>query len=140
MFYVDTSMLVSALTNENATATCQRWLAQVAPGELAISDWVVTEFSSALALKLRTGQLNVEHRADCLAEFSRLIEESFHIIAISRQDFRSAARYTDMHETGLRAGDALHLAICANHGFKLVTIDQTLATAATKLGVPARCP
>ena len=140
MFYLDTSILVSVLGNENATAACQRWLSEVAPGELAISDWVVTEFSSALALKLRTGQLKVEHRADCLAEFARLVEESFHLIAVTRQDFRSAARYTDMHETGLRAGDALHLAICANHGFKLVTIDQTLATAATKLGVPARCP
>ena len=140
MFYVDTSVLVSALGNENATATCQRWLAQAAPDELAISDWVVTEFSSALAQKLRTGQLKAEHRADCLAEFVRLIEESFHLIAITRQDFRSAARYTDMHETGLRAGDALHLATCANHGFKLITLDKTLATAATKVGVPASGP
>ena len=140
MFYLDTSVLISALGNEDATATCQRWLAQAPPGELAISDWVVTEFSSALALKLRTGQLNAEHRADCLAEFARLIEESFHLIAITRQDFRSAARYTDMHETGLRAGDALHLAVCANHGYKLITLDKTLATAATNVGVPTGSP
>jgi hypothetical protein len=35
----------------------------------------------------------------------------------------------------LRAGDALHLAICADHGATLCTLDRRLGDAASALGV-----
>ncbi|HLJ71323.1 MAG TPA: PIN domain-containing protein [Roseiarcus sp.] len=35
-------------------------------------------------------------------------------------------------------GDALHLAIAANHGATIVTLDRGLAEAAAELAVPAR--
>jgi predicted nucleic acid-binding protein len=38
----------------------------------------------------------------------------------------------------LRAGEALHLAICANHGASLCTLDRRLAEAAPRVGVPVR--
>jgi predicted nucleic acid-binding protein len=44
MRYVDTSVLVAALTRETRTTAMQDWLAAQTPGELAISDWVVAEF------------------------------------------------------------------------------------------------
>jgi hypothetical protein len=47
MLYLDTSVLVAALTNEAETEAIQRWLGQQTGDELAISDWVVTELSSA---------------------------------------------------------------------------------------------
>jgi predicted nucleic acid-binding protein len=37
----------------------------------------------------------------------------------------------------LRAGDALHLAICATHGATLCTLDQRLSDAGSALGVEA---
>lgn len=40
-------------------------------------------------------------------------------------------------DTGLRAGDALHLAIAGNHGTRIRTLDHRLATAAEALGVSA---
>lgn len=139
-FYLDTSVVVSALGNEAHTVSVQDWLAGQTPGMLQISEWVITEFSSAMALKLRTGQLQPKHRADCLAEFARLVEESLVVLPVAGNDFRTAARYADRHETGLRAGDALHLAVCAHHGVRLVTLDKTLATAATNTGVACLDP
>ena len=54
---------------------------------------------------------------------------------MSRLQFRTAARFVEQHVLGLRAADALHLAICADHGATLCTLDRRLSDAATVLGV-----
>ena len=46
-----------------------------------------------------------------------------------------AARFADQYALGLRAGDALHLAICADRGAIICTLDRRLAEAALALGV-----
>lgn len=135
MHYVDTSILVAALLNEVHTDAAQQWLSQQAAGQLLISDWVVTEFSATLSVKLRDRQIEQAHRSNALALFTRLTEESFATLSASRSDFRTAARYADQYLTGLRAGDALHLAIAANHGANLHTLDKRLAKAGQSLGV-----
>lgn len=135
MHYVDTSILVAALLNEVHTDAAQRWLSRQSAGQLAISDWIITEFSAALSVKLRNGQIREEHRSEALALFTRLTEESFVTLSVSRSDFRTAARFADQYLTGLRAGDALHLAIAANHGANLHTLDKRLAKAGQSLGV-----
>jgi uncharacterized protein len=71
MLYLDTSLLVAALTNEPETGRMQTWLGQQPLEDLAISDWVATEFSSALSIKLRSGQIGADDRAEALACNSR---------------------------------------------------------------------
>ena len=107
MLYLDTSLLVAAVANEPATERVQLWLSEQNPDDLAISDWVVTEFSSALSIKVRTGGLTVQHRAAALTLFNRLVAESFQTLPVQGSHFRVAARFADDHSQGLRAGDAL---------------------------------
>lgn len=135
MLYLDTSLLVSALTNEPRTAETQNWLAEQPPEQLTISDWVITEFSGALSLKLRNRQLSTTNRADALAMFTTLTEASFSVLPLSRLESHTAARFADQYTTGLRSGDALHLAVAANHGLKLCSLDHGLVQAAETLGV-----
>ena len=138
MHYLDTSVLVAALTNEPRTGDVQSWLRDQPADQLAISDWVVTEFSGAMSIKLRSGDFETLHRADALAMFQSLCETSLRVLPIERDDFRTAAQLANHYETGLRSGDALHLAIVSNHGMQVQSLDRGLVAAAHQLGVSAR--
>ena len=113
----------------------QTWLGRQPEDNLAISDWVATEFTSALSIKLRTGQIDANDRAEVLAKFAQLAADSLTVVPVSRLQFRTAARFADQHTLGLRTGDALHLAVCADHGATLCTLDRRLNDAGSLLGI-----
>jgi len=125
------------MTNERRNAEVLSWFDRQALDELSISDWVVTEFSAALSVKLRTGQIEAAERADALAAFARLCAESLPVLPVSRAQFRTAAGFADHYASGLRGSDALHLAICAERGATLCTLDRRLSEAGIAQGVPA---
>ncbi len=133
--YLDTSLLVAALSAETATARVQDWLRRQGGDDLAISDWVVAEFSSAMAIKLRAGHIEPPHRAAILSQFNRWIVESLDVLPVERAHFRAASRFVDQFALGLRAGDALHLAVAADRGAIVATLDRKLASAGAVLGV-----
>lgn len=137
MFYIDTSALVTFLTDEAGVPKVEAWFAKQHASTFAVSDWTLTEISSALSLKERTRQISAEKHQAALLEFYLLLDRSFRLLPIERAHFNIAATYCNQHQTGLRSGDALHLAVAMDLDAEIVTLDKRFATAAKTLG--SRC-
>lgn len=135
MVYVDTSVVVALLTMEPRTPELVTWFAGLQDTPIS-SDWLLTEFSSALSIKLRTGQINEVQARQVRKEFELLAGGGLRIVSVSREAFRQAAAMVKLHDHGLRAGDSLHLAVAlelkTDH---MATLDATLATNAKRLGM-----
>lgn len=140
MDYLDASVAVALLAVEPSSERIAAWLLERPVGSLCISAWGHTEVASALALKVRTGALSLDQRAASLARWRTMREQSFVDIPVLPAHFDAAADYMADPMLGLRAGDALHLAIAAAGGHRVVTLDDTLLAAASAFGVDAIAP
>jgi predicted nucleic acid-binding protein len=135
LLYLDTSAAVALLVPEPGSARLQAWLQAREEGGIAISPWVATEVASALSLKVRTGALSLAERAEAASRW-RSWRDTLVLLAVEAVAFETAAASASRHELGVRAGDALHLAVAAAHGCTLVTLDRRMAAAGPELGVP----
>lgn len=135
MIYVDTSVLVTSLTHEPATDRARGWIAAQSQDSLAISDWVVTEFSSALSKKVRAKQVPAEAQAIVLALFRNDTLPAMIRLPITRLEFEVAATFAGHAGLGLRGSDALHLAAASAVKATLATLDRRLAAAGQELGL-----
>lgn len=134
--YLDTSVLVAMLIREACTEAAKAFLSACQDRPLLISRWTVTELSSALALKVRRGSINDAEQAAALAMLKRLGGARLHVSDIDARDYDNAASFCDRASLPVRAGDALHLAVCRRAGARLVTFDTGMASAATGHGIP----
>lgn len=137
MLYLDTSIVVSALTNEPRSSEIYAWLAQLS-APLFVSGWVKAELSAALSGKLRMRAITVAENRAAREAFAKLVQASFGDAPILASDFGRASRLAEKHELGLRGGDALHLAIAERHGATLCTLDKRQAEAACALSIETR--
>lgn len=131
--YVDTSIIVAMLTNEPKTHDCINWFSNLKQTPVS-SDWLITEFNSAIAIKQRTSQLTAKDIKPILQQFEALLNGGIKLMPISRDAFSEAGKLIHKHPN-TRAGDALHLSVaieCAAQQF--VTLDIAQAASAKQLG------
>jgi uncharacterized protein len=137
--YLDTSVLLPTLIAEPSTKAVYDYLGAVHQ-ELLISDFAAAEVASALSRLIRMGLLTGVDASARLADFDAWRAAMSILVDIPAADARLAYIYVRRFELGLRAPDALHLAITRRLDATLVTLDGRLATAARELGVAVETP
>ena len=137
MGYVDTSCLVAYYAPERLSATVEEELgAQELP---AISRLVEVELYSAMALKVRTKELDVAAVTRILSMFrAHLADGYYRVVPIEAREYGLARDWIGRFTTPLRTLDALHLAAAFANDLEMLTADKPLARAARHLGVECR--
>jgi hypothetical protein len=133
MVYVDTSVLVALYTREAKSADVSRWYA-ACTDDLVSAAWCVTEFASALGIKQRTGQIDAAGAQTAWCQFERFCANDLQLLPVEPASFHRAAVLALDAATGLRAGDALHLAAALDARAKsMATLDDVLAKNAKRM-------
>lgn len=135
MVYVDTSVIVALLTTEIKTQAVVDWYGSLQEIP-TVSDWLLPEFSSAISIKVRTGQLTAATAKEVTKEFELLAENGLRLAPVSREAFKRAEGMVRNHHDGLRAGDSLHLAVALELGAShIATLDNNMAANAKRSGI-----
>lgn len=137
--YLDASVLLPTLIAEPTTEAVYDCLG--ADGrELLISDFAAAEVASALSRLVRMALLTDADASARLADFDAWRAAVSSPVDIAVSDARLAYIFVRRFDLGLRAPDALHLAIARRLDATLVTLDRRMATAARELGVAVEDP
>lgn len=139
MIYLDTSALVPLFVPESDSVKVRLWrdaLPLKRKDALAISAWGLTEFASAMGLKVRSRELTKSEADAALALLENVFVPHVTVLEVTPTDFKLAETMLRTFSLGLRAGDALHLAIakrCA--ATSIMALDRNLRKAATAFAI-----
>jgi uncharacterized protein len=137
LIYLDTSFLAPFYIHEATSISVETILLNIPTNELAISDWTIVEFASLLARRVRMGDLSSELMETVVRLFREDAAQSYTVFTLTTADFVLATELLLQWETGLRAGDALHLAIARNRRVNnMLSLDRGLINAAQRLSIP----
>ena len=135
MIYLDTSAAIPMFVPEPASETVDAWF-EACDEPLVSSDWLLTEFASALSIKVRRGELAQKQATAAWKDFEAFSRSGLRLLPVSRQAFDQAALFVRDVPSGLRSGDSLHLAMAIEAGAKgIATADANLAKNAQAKGL-----
>ena len=135
MVYLDTSAAVPLFVAEPSSELVDRWL-DACDVPIVSSDWIVTEFASALSIKERSGTLSARDAKAAWRSFETFCQAGLRLASVSRRAFAEAAKMARQPAHGLRSSDALHLAVALEIGAKTIaTLDSMMASNAKRLKI-----
>ena len=132
--YLETSVVVALLTKDPQTPRAFRYLNDTTP-DLIVSDYAAAEFASAVARRVRVGELSVDAARTAFATFDDFLPGAVQRVETSSADIKNAERFLRRLDLILRAPDAIHIAIAQRIDGPLATFDEKMATAARMLEV-----
>jgi predicted nucleic acid-binding protein len=134
MVSLDASALVSLFVEDANSASARRRIGEIRT-VMAVSTFAAAEFAAAIGRRVRAGAYDPAQGAAVLALFDAWMAGHAETLDVDPEDHRVAAGFVRHFELGLRAPDALHIAICQRLRLPLLTFDARQAAAAQRLGV-----
>lgn len=133
LVYLDTSVVLSLHVVDVHTAEVTNFM-QKSRHKFAVSPWLRAEAASALGIMVRRKDLSATLANQAFKDIQTFCD-STQTLPITAAAYDLATRWMLDFDLGLRAGDALHLAIAKLGKAQLLTCDKLLGKAGNKLGV-----
>ena len=139
--YVDTSVLVSAFSNEPLQAAAMALLQAPQWQRVCVSDWTVAEFTCAIQAKVLRNETPAEVAHSIGQTLKKLMTQgALHRIAVLREDYAAVQRIVPGLRCLVRGADALHLAVAARSNIThFASLDKTQRVAASHWLVGIEC-
>ncbi len=138
MIYLDTSAAIPLFVAEPASDAVDAWF-ESCDETLISSDWILTEFASALSIKERRGEIEQKQAQTAWKDFESFCRSGLRLVPVSRQGFVHAARLARNARSGLRSGDSLHLSMALELGaVSIATADANLEKNAKSMGLAVK--
>jgi uncharacterized protein len=139
--YIDTSVLVSAFSNEPLQSIAMGLLQAPHWAQVLVSDWTLAEFSCALNAKLMRGETPTQVAHTINQTLKALIAQgALHQIAVLREDYDTVQRMVPGLNCHVRGADALHLAVAARSKIThFASLDKTQRDAASRWLKQVKC-
>lgn len=134
MIYLDTSALVSFVVPDLHSPRLRERLRDL-PAPVVSSTFGMAEFGAVVAIRQRSGLMSEAAAVAAFDFFDGWMTAPGALHEVEAEDHRLAAALVRRFDLGLRAPDALHLAICRRIGLPLLTFDLRQAAAARGLGI-----
>ena len=135
MIYLDTSAAIPLFIPEPISDAVDAWF-EACDETLISSDWILTEFASALSIKVRRGEIEQKQAQAAWKDFESFCQSGLRLVTVSRQAFLRAAQLVRDVPSRLRSGDSLHLAMSIEVGAaSIATADVNLAKNAKLKGL-----
>lgn len=134
--YLDASVLVALFMEEQSTPRAEGLLSSRLRAIL-VSDFASAEFASALARRVRMGELLREQANLAFTAFDAWAPLATERVEIAPEDVRTAEAFIRRLDLPLRTPDAIHIALAQRHGAILATLDGKMRLAAQRLGLGA---
>ena len=135
MIYLDTSVAIPLFIPEPTSDAVDAWF-EACEDTLISADWILTEFATALSIKVRRGEIEQKQAQAAWKNFESFCQSGLRLVPVSRQAFGQAAQLVLDAASGLRSGDSLHLAMAIETGASsIATADLNLAKNAKLKGL-----
>ena len=135
MIYLDTSAAIPLFVPKPASDAVDACF-ESCDDTLILSDWILTEFASALSVKVRRGEIEQKQAQATWKHFESFCQSGLRLVPVSRQAFGQAEQLVRNVPGGLRSGDSLHLAVAIEAGAaSIANADANLAKNAKSMGL-----
>lgn len=130
--YLDASALLPLFIEETRTEQAHACLRG---NVLIISDFAIAEFSSGVARRTRAGEIDESGATTVFAALDAWTVNATRREALTAGDVNVAISLVRRLDLGLRAPDAINIAIAQRCDASLLTFDEKMARSARSLGM-----